>query len=261
MTTRVNNLFGAKIDNDFNRCLSKDHKFSWESILESPKEQREIQIDAGSYFMKPMNYHILHCNGFIRLATKRGRVYWLVQNSKEHRLPDWKFHVSVNINDLPRAWNIVAAIFMEARCELGMKATTGEDWPTFQHGREITIYAYSHCFEYQQNYLTEESILDSDFRLGLELETIYNTLFWFVFLRKVEKYLTLASIQSNGTADGDFLLPGMKYVSLRNEAFVTLHGVPSYPPNEMGYNPSNQSNPFLELIYYLKTMAKLNTNV
>lgn len=249
-------MFGSKIDKDFDHCLQQEHPTSWESILQSPKSQKEIEIDAGKYFLKPMKYHVLHGNGFVRLATKKGRIYWLVQNSKEHRLPDWKFHISVSLDDLPKAWNIVAALFMEARCELGMKATTGEDWPEYQSGREITIYAYSHCLDYTNNYLSEESISDPDFRLGQEIETIYGTLFWFQFLTKVDKCLKQSMVRTNGKAKGDLELPGLRYITLRNEAFVTINCVPTYPPNESGFNPTNQTNPFLELIYYLKKLCK-----
>jgi hypothetical protein len=249
-------LFGSKIDKDFNHCLKQEHILSWESILQSPKSQKELEIDAGKYFLRPMKYHVLHGNGFLRLATKRGMIYWLVQNSKEHKLPDWKFHISVAIDDLPKAWNIIAALFMEARCELGMKATTDKDWPEFQFGREITIYAYSHCFEYENNYLSDESVSDPDFRLGQEIETIYSTLFWFQLLTKIDKHLKKSFIITNGKADGDLELPGLEYITLRNEAFVIIDGIPSYPPNELGYNASKQFNPFLELIYYFKKLSK-----
>lgn len=251
-------LFGTKIDKDFNHCLSSDNIFSWESILQSPKSQRELIVDSGRYFIKPMRYHILDGNGFVRLATTKGRVYWLVQNSKEHTLPDWKFHISVALDDLPKAWNIVAAIFMEARCELGMKATNDNDWPTSQYGREITIYAYSHCPDYEKNYLTEESLSDPDFRLGQELENIYNTLFWFVFLQKIDKHLCRASIRTNGKANGDLVLPGLHFITLRNESFIKINGLNTYPPNEYGYNASKHMNPFVELIFYLCKIAKTN---
>lgn len=250
-------IFGSKIDKDFDHCLKKQHSFSWETISESPKEQRSITLDAGRNFLKPMNYHILHGNGFIRLATTKGRVYWLIQNSKEHGTPDWKFHISVSLNDLNRAWNIIAAVFMESRCEIGMKITTGEDWPISQYGREITIYCYIHCSDYEKNYLTEESKSDPDFRLGKDIENLYSTVFWYAFLTKVDKLLKKSNIINNGKAVGDLELPGLDYVTLRNESFVNIDGVPTYPPNSMGYNPTSQRNPFLKLYYFLKQRAKL----
>jgi hypothetical protein len=49
------------------------------------------------------------------------RIYWIVQNEFEHKLRDWKFHVSVMHEDVPKAWNLLTKMFIEGRCRGCMK--------------------------------------------------------------------------------------------------------------------------------------------
>jgi hypothetical protein len=102
-----------------------------------------------------MEYAVLHTGGFLRICTSRGRVYWLAQNEHEHTTPDWKLHFSVALDDIPRAWDIVACAFVQQHCEIGMKAVLldsgvgdeasagrQQDWQQTQRGRELTVYIY-----------------------------------------------------------------------------------------------------------------------
>ena len=45
-------------------------------------------------WMQTRTYHVLHTGGFLRLATERGRVYWVAQNMTSHSTPDWVSHLS-----------------------------------------------------------------------------------------------------------------------------------------------------------------------
>lgn len=171
-----------------------------------------------------MKYEILHSGGFVRLYTLRGRSYWNAQNETEHTSPDWKFHVSCHLDDIPRAWNSLAALFMDMKCEIGMKATTlsSTEWSDGQRGREITIYIYRfhHSYRgYMQGVVPE---YDHEFYLGTEFDQIYTTPFWYNFVREIEKRCAFIGIRSRGVAVGDLLLPGCGYVSLRNEAYVPV---------------------------------------
>lgn len=171
-----------------------------------------------------MRYEILHSGGFVRLFTLRGRAYWNAQNETEHTSPDWKFHISCHLHDLPAAWNSLTALFMDWKCEIGMKATvlSSSQWSSQQRGREITIYIYRfhHSYrEYMQGVIPEH---DHDLYLGTEFDQIYTTPFWFNFVREIEKRCAMIGIRSRGVADGDLLLPGCGYVSLRNEAYVPV---------------------------------------
>lgn len=91
-----------------------------------------------------MKYEVLHSGGFLRLYTLRGRAYWNAQNETEHTTPDWKIHFSCNVNHIPAAWNAIAGLFMDMKCEIGMKATvlSPAEWSDGQRGREITVYIY-----------------------------------------------------------------------------------------------------------------------
>lgn len=117
--------------------LTEEHPFEWNRVIADPK------ADHGTYstrWYKTCTYHLQHTGGFLRLATERGRVYWLAQNETEHTTPDWKLHFSVAPRgewgeDIGIAWNILAALFMERCCEVGMKARYAPWQDQGQRGR------------------------------------------------------------------------------------------------------------------------------
>lgn len=251
---------------------------------------------------KTMKYEILHTGGFVRLVTLRGRSYWNAQNETEHTSPDWKFHVSCHLDDLPRAWNSISALFMDMKCEIGLKATTlnSTEWSDQQRGREITIYIYRYHHSYRgymQGVLPEH---DHELYLGTEYDQIYTTPFWYNFVREIERRCAMIGIRSRGVADGDLLLPGCGYVSLRNEAFVPIplpisdrdrnmltesdeerlieskgaegeeerqdiliatRTVLAYPPNHLGWNAANHPNPLLDLLFFLRQFQRINERI
>jgi hypothetical protein len=115
------------------------------------------------------------------------------------------------------------------------------------------------------------------FYMGPEYEAIYGTPFWFAFIVEAERRLARAGVRPRGCADGDLPLPGCKYASLRNEAFVRVpqpvvdfRDPPgdageapemqlslAYPPNALGWNAAGHFNPFLDLLFFLKVRAEL----
>lgn len=66
------------------------------------------------------------------------------QNETEHTTPDWKLHLSCDLDHVGRAWNSLAALFIDMKCDIGMKVTilNSEQWSDSQRGREITVYIY-----------------------------------------------------------------------------------------------------------------------
>lgn len=151
-------------------------------------------------------------------------MYWNAQNESEHTTPDWKLHVSCSLCDIGRAWNSIAALFMDMKCEIGMKATVldSTQWSDAQRGREITIYVYRYHYSYEGYMQGVVPGLDHDLYLGREWDVIYNTPFWFTFITEVERRLIQLGVGNRGVAVGDLALPGCQYVSLRNEAFVRV---------------------------------------
>ena len=125
------------------RILKELYQFSWESVSRDPKGDHGTFEVRGKWY-KTMKYQLLHTGGFLRLCTLRGRMYWNAQNETEHTTPDWKLHLSCNIEDIDKAWNCMAGLFMDMKCEIGMKATTvsADQWSAGQRGREITVYIY-----------------------------------------------------------------------------------------------------------------------
>jgi hypothetical protein len=137
---------------------------------------------------------------------------------------------------------------------------------------------------------------DHNFYLGPELNDVYNAPFWFNFIQEAERRLSFIGAISRGTADGDLSLPGCRYCSLRNEAYVRRPiEVPSfesksdsgdgesktvkieptslpppppvilsqlvYPPNDAGYNAAEHPNPILDVIFFLKALHDLSCRV
>jgi len=237
--------------------LPADHPVSWRSIMSAPKEPHNVSIRCQS----TVNYHVLHTGGFVRLCSDRGRCYWVAQNETGHRSPDWKIHVSVELQDIAAAWDVVSATFLEWGCDFGMKATTlNAQWPAEQRGREITVYVYVHDSttalfqdggpqgawlsaqrDWQQRLTREEQEALCAVWLSPEFERD-GTTYWKPFVQNLEARLTAHGVRSRGCADGDILLGG-RYCSLRNEAFVPPDhepgGEPCYPSNAQGWNAMN----------------------
>lgn len=194
-------------------------------------------------------------DGFIRLYTNLGHRYWVAQAEAKHLCPDWKIHVSVHFADVPRAWNIVGALFVKRRCRSAMKAVNLEsEPPAFMRGREITIYLYrySNAFSSAKFYDPVEDkvakTMGRQHEQGLE--------FWLALVGEIEALLAHAGVRPRGLAQGDRTLG--TYCSLRNEAFVSVPssvwnglsseeqgfydafrrgaGTSTYPPNALGYN-------------------------
>lgn len=244
------------------------HPFEWTSVRKNPKGDHGVFCTRQDWF-KTMTYRLLDSNGFLLLHTLRGRVYWISQNVTNHTTPDWKLHFSICEEDLGNAWNIIADLFIESKCEVGMKVTTSG--PKFcqsgQRGREITVYIYQYhpalkrgvmyetspvsgCDEFigndtstltdwpyianQVGHIREQSQVveyESDFYLGHEIEAPYSPQFWYTFIAEAESRLKYAKIRSNGgTAAGDLPLPNCLYASLRNEAFVVEEDQQVSPP-------------------------------
>jgi hypothetical protein len=213
-------------------------------------------------------------NGFVRIFTLKGRVYWITQAMVSHRSPDWKIHFSVHNEDVPQAFNLLAKLFFDCQCKFGMKAIYPEVlnvWPEHMRGREITMYIYRYydpskvkkivqydsTREKNGKYLIMKKYATNN--LGklvkspsLEFPEFYGSdpfsqveLFpqdevpWVQyreFIRKAEKILSENNIRPNGCADGD--KPLGKYASLRNETFVLVDKNFIFPPNQVGYNGS-----------------------
>mmetsp|Transcript_57388 Transcript_57388/g.124739 ORF Transcript_57388/g.124739 Transcript_57388/m.124739 type:complete len:221 (+) Transcript_57388:2-664(+) len=195
----------------------------------------------------------------------------MAQNEHEHTTPDWKFHFSTAADDVPLAWNVLARLFIEAKCDIGMKATitAGDTWPRNQWGRELTVYVYKHSSQYDKGGPMAELAEEGEehlFWLGSEFE-VADVSFWFRFILAAERRLADAGVRRSpaGIADGDMALPGCHYASLRNEAFVVgptetalVEGgsVAStgliYPPNDAGWNAAQHFNPLLPTLSMLQ---------
>src|SRR3989338_3274000 len=228
------NLIGASVEEiykeedeqkkEWQRRLPKGHKFSWEEVEKDPKGDHGTESVRGNWY-KTMNYELLHTGGFLRLCTLRGRVYWTAQNESEHTSPDWKIHFSVQLEDIPTAWNVIAALFMEMKCEIGMKATTlsAAQWSPSQRGRELPVYLFRYHSSFAGYMQGAVAGQDHEFYIGPEYAEIYSSVFWFTFITQAESRLLLAGVRSRGVADGDLPLPNCTFASLRNEAlFVSL---------------------------------------
>ena len=247
--------------------LPRAHSFHWDNICADPKGDHGEHSVRGNWY-KTMVYHLLHTGGFCRLATLRRRTYWNAQNETTHTSPDWKLHFSCELEDIGRAWNIMAALFMESKCEIGMKATVLSEggWSEGQRGREITVYLYKFHSSFRGYMQGVVPGMDHELYMDSGLDEVYQAPFWFTFIREAERRLQRAGIRSRGVADGDLALPGCIYASLRNEAFVPVPIESEdpvsrqtkqlvYPPNSHGWNAAKHPNPFLDVIFFLNSLV------
>jgi hypothetical protein len=245
--------------------MLSDHPFEWERVRANPKGEHGVFCVRQDWF-KTMSYRLLDSNGFLLLYTMRGRVYWISQNVTNHTTPDWKIHFSICEEHIPLAWNIIAQLFIDKKCEIGMKATTVSSrfCNSSQRGREITVYVYKYDTALKRGVMYETSpetghevyiglpaVIDwpkigsfqghiedpntvsdfeCDYYLGAEIEAPYDAKYWFDFISEAEKRLCDAGVRSNGgVADGDLPLPHCRFASLRNEAFVIEEDAPIAP--------------------------------
>ena len=212
--------------------FSYDNNINYEFFLENRYVVPEFTLNE-------INYNGICNNGYTKLRTLKGNEYWLTQNNFHHQTKDWKFHVSVIHEDLPKAWNLLSSLFLYKRCWEGMKVMYLKENTTTVRGREITIYIYRH-----ENRFTEYSFADEK-----------SDNFWFDFLSCGEHILERNKITSNGCANGD--LPLGKYFSLRNEEYVYDKSAKEYiyPPDDRGYNGAENILPF-----NIERFCKINNN-
>jgi hypothetical protein len=198
-----------------------------------------------------IEYEAMCNNGYIKLYTIPGKIYWLVQNTFDHLTPDWKFHVSVKDKDLERAWNLVAEIFLTKNCRSSMKVKYKKENKITVRGREITIYISIWDDKYDKSDIGEE------FKFNRDIQQ--NEDFWYDLFDSIEKSLKDNNITSNGLAKGDYALGN--YVSIRNEAYIIdqYSDKEIYPPDWAGWNAAKQQLPFeLNKFRRVKEVSKKN---
>jgi len=213
-------------------------------ILEDPKEIlpnvsyeffENNRYKITDFEINKEQYSAICNNGFIKLHSYKCKSYWLCQNENEHTPKDWKFHVSVDHDDIKNAWNLIAKIFLEIKCRSGMKVCYIRENQLLPKGREITIY----IFKYDSKAYGDSEIKQLyDFDFCDE----HSEDFWIQFFFRIEFCLKSNRIKPNGLAEGDLMLG--EYVSLRNEAYVKVKENFMYPPDEFGWNAAGHDLPF-----------------
>jgi hypothetical protein len=232
--------------------LASTDPFSFESISANPQQEPPSRVVNNIY------YELLYNNNFLRIHTNPGRFYHHLQAHFCYQLPDWKLHFAIQPEDLSRAWNILAELFMEKNCLSTMKMIVPSygtlTWPAFMHGREITIYIYQHKRYYE----------NLNWAHLPTRETQQSREFWLSFLTEAERRLAQHNIRERPHPEGD--KPLGRYASLRNEAYIIFNNawdtiIPKdrrvdfnnniycYPPNETGYNAAGHKNPLDRKLY------------
>ena len=121
-------------------------------------------------------------------------------------MPDWKFHVSVQHEDVKKAWDLIVAIFIKMKCRAGMKVIYLREAVNPQLGREITIYIVKYSKQF------DRSSFAGDYEVSIADE--HSEDFWKEMVIEIEHALWVHGIKSNGLAPGDLKIGN--YVSLRN---------------------------------------------
>ncbi len=224
---------------------------------------------------KKIKISLLVTNGFVKIYSLKGRIYWIQQSRTDNKIPDWKIHFNINHEDIPKAWNIIYQNYLYHKIKYTKEEDIFDDiiivlkvintklnsnFPESMYGREITIYIYKYHKLLNEkdgngietNYENEDGKTENII-LKYRKEEEENFEFWKEFLTDTENKLIKENIKTqkkNGAADGDLYLG--KYCSLRNEELY----FDEYPPNEKGWNATKEKVPFsfyqiLLLRYYL----------
>ena len=217
---------------------------------------------------KSIKLELLVTNGFVKLYTVKGRLYWYIQGKSLNLIPDWKLHFNIEHSDISKAWKIISETLLYYKMNkshnvinedifVGMKSINinlNKNFPEYMSGREITVYIYQYDPRLNENINNTNEIDEENekkekvkkiIKYRKEEEESFN--FWLEFLIEVENKLTKEKIKTkkhNGCADGDLYLG--KYTSLRNECFI----YDEYPPNEEGWNAANHKIPFSHIQIY-----------
>lgn len=212
---------------------------------------------------KKIKVELLVTNGFVKFYTYKGRIYGIMQNNDSHRIPDWKFHFNVCPEDIPKAFNIINETLLKHIINntneediiddlvISVKAYNTNLATYMQKGREITLYIYTYNKKLNED-KPEEFELDGENGEKYKISYVFRKneerkfKFYYDLLIDIEQHLNKLKIKKtikNGAADGDLWIG--KYASLRNEAYCEgLNGGPVYPPNDRGWNSTNQKMPF-----------------
>ena len=200
-------------------------------------------------------YYLGASNGWVRLFTLPARRYWLAQAACEHLTADWKIHFSIQPQDIPLAFNLLAELYYEMKLPAGLKAPYPDSWkdydnhwPKHMRGREITVYIL--LFERtaktkQTTFYSRQDLTEAKQTIDWPLssaEDIYSAHDLTVddevpldryldFALRAEQLLAKHHVQSRGCAKGDYPLGW--FCSLRNEKFIATEA-----------DGSNGSNPF-----------------
>lgn len=257
--------------------------------MEQENNQEEFYFDyirllVENRLLHRSGYFLGASNSFVRLMTLTARRYWLAQATAEHMTADWKIHFSIRPRDIPLAFNLLSELYYNTKLPIGLKARYPDDWkdyenkwPAHMRGREITVYIFLYENTAKNNHQTMlYSINDlnkpiqmidwtlsstKDIYASHDLETNDQIPLerYYDYVIEAEKLLEEYRIESNGCADGDY--PIGKYTSLRNEKFVAIEDDDKiirlrYPPNECGYNGSNDRRDLTKELIDLKTYKK-----
>lgn len=128
----------------------------------------------------------------------------------------WKVHISINDSDkknLAKAWDVVEEILIEEKLQAKIVMPDADFYKDSQQcGKQITIYCH---MTFNRNW-----------------ESIFN---------RIEDSLYKAEIQSGEFSPGDRQIPESNYLSYRNDD----NGHGKYISSNSDYNPSRQSDPFI----------------
>lgn len=235
-----------------------DNRYDYDYAI---KHRLEISNTTFEINGEPYTIQLLVSNGFVKLYSLYGRVYWVSQvQTAIHQTPDWKIHFSVDEKSIRNTFNIVASCYIKTKQKFpkkgktfffGMKAINIKliSWPKNMTGREVTVYIYKYDSRLNSGqpftlFSDENTQLNSNEvkKVIYKKEDEEDNEFIFSFIKLAEKELFKNGIKIQGCADGDLWLGN--YSSLRNEAYVYINDNPTYPPNSYGWNAAKQKVPF-----------------
>ena len=260
----TNNNYNAISNNKFDNYFIKNSNTT-NNIKENINYDLDINYSdfiENNSLVKNFEYKSLKYSCYLKsnclyLTTSIGQELNLIKKDIFNFSQNWKFHISISVNQIQLAWNLISSLFIKKECWEGMRTVVYSKEINKTNlnnkGKEIVIdiFRYSNEFncnkQKNNNKLYDNSCIEENdnmvkIEFNSSLEKSEN--FWLEMFLNIENTLKSNNVMSNGTAIGDLKLGN--YISLKNVT-NTIHkdsNLSNNPLYNLSFNNKNSQLPF-----------------
>lgn len=260
----TNNNYNAISNNKFDNYFIKNSNTT-NNIKENINYDLDINYSdfiennslVKNFEYKSLKYSCYLKSNYLYLTTSIGQELNLIKKDIFNFSQNWKFHISISVNQIQLAWNLISSLFIKKECWEGMRTVVYSKEINKTNlnnkGKEIVIdiFRYSNEFncnkQKNNNKLYDNSCIEENdnmvkIEFNSSLEKSEN--FWLEMFLNIENTLKSNNVMSNGTAIGDLKLGN--YISLKNVT-NTIHkdsNLSNNPLYNLSFNNKNSQLPF-----------------